>query len=146
MSHNNILKVFTGRANPALAVRIAEQLGDPLGKILIDRFPDGEIRVQINEDVRGRDVFVVQPTCPPVNENIMELLVILDSLKRASAGRVTAGPGDTITGSQAASTSSASAAASSRLMPGSGRGTRLRDRFLPSRCRRSPAPPPAPRR
>lgn len=90
MSHNNILKVFSGRANPALAGRIAEQLGDPPGKIMIDRFPDGEIRVQVNEDVRGRDVFVVQPTCPPVNENLMELLVILDSLKRASAGRITA--------------------------------------------------------
>src|SRR5579871_3097210 len=86
----NKLKVFSGRANLPLAERIAFHLGDSVGKITLTNFPDGEISVRIEEDVRGRDVFVVQPTCPPVNENLMELLIILDSLKRASATRVTA--------------------------------------------------------
>src|SRR6266849_1277236 len=85
MNHNNRLKVFSGRANIPLAEKIAKCLGDPLGKINLDNFPDGEISVRIEEDVRGRDVFVVQPTCPPVNENLMELLIMLDSFKRASA-------------------------------------------------------------
>src|SRR5205823_9703756 len=88
--NNNILKVFSGRANVALAEKIAQCLGDPVGKITLQNFPDGETWCRIDEDVRGRDVFVVQPTCPPVNENIMELLVILDSFKRASAARITA--------------------------------------------------------
>jgi len=87
---NNGLKVFSGSANIPLAKRIAECLGDSLGKITLDRFPDGETRVQIEEDVRGRDIFIVQPTCPPVNEHWMELLVIIDSFKRASAHRITA--------------------------------------------------------
>jgi ribose-phosphate pyrophosphokinase len=90
MNHKNMLKVFSGRANVPLAEKIAQCLGDSLGKITLQNFPDGEFWARIDEDVRGRDVFVVQPTCPPVNENIMELLVILDSLKRASAARVTA--------------------------------------------------------
>jgi ribose-phosphate pyrophosphokinase len=90
MNNNNMLKVFSGRANIALAEKIAQCLGDPLGKITLQNFPDGETWCRIDEDVRGRDVFVVQPTCPPVNENLMELLVILDSLKRASAARITA--------------------------------------------------------
>src|SRR5438094_7045731 len=89
MNHNNKLKVFSGRANVPLAEKIAKCLGDPLGKIDVSNFPDGEISVRIDEDVRGRDVFVVQPTCPPVNENLMELLVMLDSFKRASAARIT---------------------------------------------------------
>ena len=84
------LKVFSGRANIPLAEKIALCLGDPLGKITLSNFPDGEISVRIEEDVRGRDVFVVQPTCPPVNENLMELLIMLDSFKRASAARITA--------------------------------------------------------
>jgi ribose-phosphate pyrophosphokinase len=88
--NNNMLKVFSGRANPALAEKIAQCLGDPLGKVTLQNFPDGEVWCRIDEDVRGRDVFVVQPTCPPVNENLVELLVILDSLKRASAARITA--------------------------------------------------------
>ena len=88
MNGNNQLKVFSGRANMPLAERIAQCLGDPLGKITLTNFPDGEFLARIDEDVRGRDVFVVQPTCPPVNENLMELLIILDSLRRASAGRV----------------------------------------------------------
>src|SRR5438874_6046406 len=90
MNQNNLLKVFSGRANLRLAERIAQCLGDPLGRIHFQNFPDGEFLARVDEDVRGRDVFVVQPTCPPVNENIMELLVILDALKRASAARITA--------------------------------------------------------
>lgn len=88
MNHNNKLKVFSGRANIALAEKIAQCLGDSLGKITLGNFPDGEITVRIEEDVRGRDVFVVQPTCPPVNENLMELLIMLDSFRRASAARI----------------------------------------------------------
>jgi ribose-phosphate pyrophosphokinase len=86
---NHKLKVFTGRANIALADKIARHLGDPLGRITLSNFPDGETKVGIDEDVRGRDVFIVQPTCPPVNENLMELLVMLDCFKRASAARIT---------------------------------------------------------
>ena len=83
------LKVFSGRANLPLAEKIALSLGDTLGKMTVASFPDGETMVRIDEDVRGRDVFVVQPTCPPVNENLMELLVILDAFKRASPSRLT---------------------------------------------------------
>ena len=89
MNHNCKLKVFSGRANVPLAEKIALCLGDTLGKITLANFPDGEISVRIEEDVRGRDIFLVQPTCPPVNENLMELLVMLDSFKRASAARIT---------------------------------------------------------
>lgn len=88
-NHNCKLKVFSGRANLPLAEKIAHCLGDPLGKIALSNFPDGEVSVRIEEDVRGRDVFIVQPTCPPVNENLMELLIMLDSFKRASAARIT---------------------------------------------------------
>jgi ribose-phosphate pyrophosphokinase len=90
MNNNNKLKVFSGRANLALAEKIAEELGDALGKLTLSNFPDGEISVRIEEDVRGRDVFLVQPTCPPVNDNLMELLIMVDSFKRASAARITA--------------------------------------------------------
>jgi ribose-phosphate pyrophosphokinase len=90
MNNNNQLRVFSGRANVPLSEKIAQCLGDSLGRITLQNFPDGEFLARIDEDVRGRDVFVVQPTCPPVNENIMELLIILDSLKRASAARITA--------------------------------------------------------
>jgi ribose-phosphate pyrophosphokinase len=86
----NDLKIFSGRANPELAKRICAYLGLPPGKISMGNFPDGEISCKIDEDVRGRDIFIVQPTCPPVNENIMELLTMIDSFKRASAYRVTA--------------------------------------------------------
>jgi ribose-phosphate pyrophosphokinase len=86
----NDLKIFSGRANLDLAQRICAYLGLPAGKISIGNFPDGEISCKIDEDVRGRDIFIVQPTCPPVNENIMELLIMIDSFKRASAYRVTA--------------------------------------------------------
>ena len=84
------MKVFSGRANPALAKRVSEYLGIPLGRISIGNFPDGEISCKIDEDVRGRDVFLVQPTCPPINENLMELLIMIESFKRASAERITA--------------------------------------------------------
>jgi ribose-phosphate pyrophosphokinase len=90
MTNNHKLKIFSGRANPALAERIAHCLGDPLGKIELRYFPDGENFVRIEEDVRGRDIFLVQPTCPPVNENLMELLIMIDSFKRASAARISA--------------------------------------------------------
>src|ERR1700694_261843 len=90
MNQKNMLKVFSGRANVPLAEKITQCLGDTLGKITLQNFPDGESWARIEEDVRGRDIFVVQPTCPPVNENWMELLVMLDAFKRASPGRITA--------------------------------------------------------
>lgn len=90
MIGNNRLKVFSGRANIKLSENVARVLGDPLGRATLSNFPDGEISVRIEEDVRGRDVFVIQPTCPPVNENLMELLILLDAFKRASAARITA--------------------------------------------------------
>jgi len=82
--------VFSGTANPQLSLAIAQYLGTTLSPALISRFSDGEIRVQIQENVRGADVFVIQPTCSPVNDNLMELLIILDALRRASAKRITA--------------------------------------------------------
>ncbi|HEX7447372.1 MAG TPA: ribose-phosphate pyrophosphokinase [Pirellulales bacterium] len=86
----NDLKIFSGRANSELATRICDYLGLPLGAISMGNFPDGEISCKIDEDVRGRDVFLVQPTCPPVNENLMELLIMIESCMRASAERITA--------------------------------------------------------
>jgi ribose-phosphate pyrophosphokinase len=86
----NAMKIFTGRANPDLAKRIGDYLGLPLGRLTLSNFPDGEVSCKIDEDVRGRDVFLVQPTCTPVNENLMELLIMIDSFKRASAERITA--------------------------------------------------------
>ena len=82
--------VFTGNSNPELAEKVTEKLGIPLGDITVDKFSDGEIMVELNENVRGRDVFVLQPTCAPTNSNVMELLIIVDALHRASAGRITA--------------------------------------------------------
>jgi len=84
------LRILSGNANPALARAISEHLGLSLSKAEVGRFEDGEIWVRIQESVRGADVFVIQPTCPPTSENIMELLIILDALKRASARRTTA--------------------------------------------------------
>ncbi len=84
------LKLFSGNANPVLGKRIADYLGVDLGKISIGAFPDGETSCKIDEDVRGRDVYLIQPTCPPANEHLMQLLVMIDSCKRASAERVTA--------------------------------------------------------
>ncbi|MHB8571857.1 MAG: ribose-phosphate diphosphokinase [Candidatus Dormibacteria bacterium] len=83
------LKLLSGTANPMLARKIAEHLDHPLSEMEVRRFSDGEFDVKIEENVRGADVFVVQPTCAPVNENLMQLFIILDSLRRASAGRVT---------------------------------------------------------
>jgi ribose-phosphate pyrophosphokinase len=82
--------IFSGNANPELANAIAGHLGVPMGKANVGRFSDGEVMVEIVENVRARDVFVIQPTCQPAAENFMELLVMIDALKRASAGRVTA--------------------------------------------------------
>ena len=82
--------LFTGNANPALAQEICRHLSVPLAQATVKSFSDGEIMVEINENVRGRDVFVVQSTCQPANHNLMELLVMIDALKRASAARITA--------------------------------------------------------
>ena len=84
------IKLFTGNANPLLAEEIAIYLRAELGKALINTFSDGEVQVMINENVRCMDIFVVQPTCAPVNDNIMELLLMIDAFKRASAKRITA--------------------------------------------------------
>ncbi|WP_317622926.1 ribose-phosphate diphosphokinase [Thiohalobacter sp.] len=83
------MMVFAGNANPQLAQDIVNHLRLPLGKAVVGRFSDGEIMVEIMENVRGRDVFVVQPTCEPTNDNLMELLVMVDALRRASAARIT---------------------------------------------------------
>src|SRR5213082_963049 len=83
------LKIFTGNANPALAAKICGALGCTLGAASVEPFADGEIYLQIQENVRGADVFVVQPTCTPVDRNIMELLLMIDALKRSSAQRIT---------------------------------------------------------
>jgi ribose-phosphate pyrophosphokinase len=82
--------IFTGNANPELAERIANILNSGLGKISVETFSDGEICVEVMENVRGRDVFIVQPTCSPTNDHIMELMVMIDAMRRASAKRVTA--------------------------------------------------------
>jgi len=90
MSRERELKIFTGSAHPALGEAIARCLGVPLGRAHLARFSDGEVWFQIQDNVRGADVFVVQPTAPPVNENVMELLLMLDAFKRSSASRLTA--------------------------------------------------------
>jgi ribose-phosphate pyrophosphokinase len=82
--------LFTGNANPALAQEIASQLGVELGRALVGRFSDGEVRVEVQQNVRARDIFVIQPTCAPTNEHLMELCIMVDALKRASARRITA--------------------------------------------------------
>jgi len=84
------LMVFSGNANPRLALAVVQQLNLPLGRAQVSRFSDGEVMVEINENVRGRDVFVLQSTCAPTNDNLMELMIMVDALKRASAGRITA--------------------------------------------------------
>jgi ribose-phosphate pyrophosphokinase len=84
------IEIFCGNANRELAKKICQELGKKPGGMLVSRFSEGEIRVKIDENVRGKDVFVVQPTCPPSNDNLMELLIMIDALKRASAGRITA--------------------------------------------------------
>jgi ribose-phosphate pyrophosphokinase len=84
------LKVFSGSANRDLAQRICNFIGAPLGQATISSFPDGETYVKIDENIRGRDVFIVQPTCPPTNQHLMELLIMVDAARRASADRITA--------------------------------------------------------
>lgn len=90
ITHGKNIKIFTGNSHPGLAREIADVLGVELGRSKVGKFSDGEISVDINESVRGADVFVVQPTNAPVNDNLMELLIMMDAFKRASAGRVTA--------------------------------------------------------
>ena len=84
------MKIFTGNANPELAKEICDYLGIPLGDSIVSKFSDGEINVEIDESVRGKDVYIVQPTCEPGNDNIMELLIMIDAVRRASARRITA--------------------------------------------------------
>jgi ribose-phosphate pyrophosphokinase len=84
------LKLFSGTANPKLAYEIAKVLGVRLGDAIVGRFPDGEIKVQLGESVRGNDVYIIQPTCPPVNDNLMELLTLVDAVRRSSASRINA--------------------------------------------------------
>ena len=90
MPRGSSLMVFTGNANPKLAQDVVRRLGIPLGAATVGRFSDGEINVEILENVRGQDVFILQPTCAPTNDNLMELIVLVDALKRASAWRITA--------------------------------------------------------
>ena len=84
------LMVFSGNANPKLAQAVVQHLNIPLGRATVSRFSDGEVQVELNENVRGRDVFIIQPTCQPTNDNLMELVIMVDALRRASAARITA--------------------------------------------------------
>jgi ribose-phosphate pyrophosphokinase len=87
---NREMKIFSGSAHRDLALRICQAIGAPLGDATVSSFPDGESRVKINENIRGRDIYIVQPTCPPTNQNLMELLILIDAARRASAYRITA--------------------------------------------------------
>ena len=89
-THGKDIKIFTGNSNPKLAEDICKEIGTQLGNAEVKSFADGEVSVSIYETVRGSDVFVVQSTCKPVNDSLMELLVMIDALRRASAGRITA--------------------------------------------------------
>src|SRR2546423_7952628 len=84
------MRVFTGNANPKLAEAVVKHMNISLGRCIVGRFSDGEVMVELLENVRGRDVFVLQSTCAPTNDNLMEIMVMVDALKRASAGRITA--------------------------------------------------------
>src|SRR5689334_9903009 len=90
MPPSHDFKVFSGSSNTDLARRICEYLGKPLAKARLGRFSDGETQVEIEENVRGNDVFIIQSTCPPVNDHLMELLIVCDALKRASAANIIA--------------------------------------------------------
>ena len=90
IAHGKDIKVFCGNANPKLAADICKYIGIKLGDNDVGRFADGESCVSIYETVRGSDIFLIQPTCGPVNDNLMELLIMVDAMKRASAGRITA--------------------------------------------------------
>jgi ribose-phosphate pyrophosphokinase len=89
IDHHKMM-VFTGNANPQLAYNIVNFLNIPIGKAMVGRFGDDEVQIEIQDNVRGRDVFIIQPTCAPTNDNLMELLIMVDALRRASAGRITA--------------------------------------------------------
>src|SRR5690554_3916066 len=89
MAHDRFM-IFTGTANIRLAVDVANHLDMSLGKMTVGRFSDGEVMVEINENVRGKDVFVLRPTCAPTNDHLMEIMVMVDALRRASAGKITA--------------------------------------------------------
>ncbi len=89
MAYENLM-VFTGNANPLLAHNVVKRLNIPIGHAVVGKFSDGEVMVEILENVRGKDVFVLQPTCTPTNDNLLELLIMVDALRRASAGRITA--------------------------------------------------------
>ncbi len=86
----NNIKIFTGNSNVALVEKVCDYLSIPLGKATVGRFPDGEIDVKVDEDVRGSDIFIIQPTCSPVNDSLVELLILIDCFKRASSARITA--------------------------------------------------------
>jgi ribose-phosphate pyrophosphokinase len=86
----NELIIFSGNSNPEFAKKVCDYLGLPLGKCMVKHFSDGEVRIEINDNVRLRDVFIIQSTCAPVNDNLVELLLMIDALKRASATRITA--------------------------------------------------------
>jgi ribose-phosphate pyrophosphokinase len=86
----NDIKIFTGNSNRALVERVCDYLSIPLGNATVGRFPDGEIDVKVDEDVRGADIFIIQSTCPPVNDSLAELLILIDCFKRASSARITA--------------------------------------------------------
>src|SRR5260370_17447583 len=86
------LEIFTGNSNPALAREVCEYLSVKLCQVEVGRFPDGEVMIEVRENVRGGDCFVIQSTCTPPNENLMELLLLMDALRRASAGRITPAP------------------------------------------------------
>ena len=89
IAHGKEIKVFCGNAHPEFAKGICEELGLNIGEVEVKSFADGEVSVSVYESVRGCDVFVVQPTCKPVNDNLMELLIMMDAFRRASAGRLT---------------------------------------------------------
>src|SRR3954452_5888479 len=88
-NNGDTLALFAGNANPTLAHDVAKHLNTPLGRAYVGRFSDGEIMVELMENVRGRDVFILQSTCPPANDNVMELLIMVDACRRASAARIT---------------------------------------------------------
>ena len=90
ISHGKDIKIFTGSANPQLAAEICKIIGTKLGEAEVKTFADGEVSVSLYETVRGSDVFLINPTCNPVNNSLMELLIMIDACKRASAGRITA--------------------------------------------------------
>ena len=90
MNDKNNLVLFSGNSNPELANKIAKKLNTTLGKALVDKFSDKELNIRVDEHVRGKDVFILQSTCFPANDNLMELIILIDALRRSSASRITA--------------------------------------------------------